>query len=89
MCIPPKSSVLFCTSRCTEVAVIGVPHPKWGEVGHAFIVCKKENPESALIQAYCQERLAKFRFPSITFLSELPKNGTGKIDRKALMSGVF
>ena len=73
-----------------EVAVIGVPHAKWGEVGHAFIACKKENPESAMIQAYCQERLAKFKVPKhVTFLSELPKNGTGKIDRNALKNGEF
>jgi fatty-acyl-CoA synthase len=69
-----------------EAAVIGVPHPKWGETGHAFLVLE---PGQALDQeavtAFCLDRLAKFKIPKhITFVPELPRNDAGKIDRLAL-----
>lgn len=69
-----------------EVAIIGVPDPKWGETGKAFIVIKKDNKVTAAeIIAYCSERLAKYKIPKhVVFLNELPKNHAGKIDRKKL-----
>ncbi|MBW6498414.1 MAG: AMP-binding protein [Bacteroidales bacterium] len=69
-----------------EVAIIGVPDPKWGETGKAFIVIKKDNKVTAAeIIAYCSGRLAKYKIPKhVVFLNELPKNHAGKIDRKKL-----
>lgn len=70
-----------------EVAIVGVPHPKWGECGAAFIALKKENKEDALelITAHCAAHLAKYKIPKhFIFLNELPKNATGKIDKKDL-----
>ena len=71
-----------------EVAVIGVPDDKWGEVGRAYLCLKEENgSKSSEILKFCQERLAKFKVPKqLVFLAELPKNDTGKIDRKTLKS---
>lgn len=67
-----------------EVAVIGVPDPKWGETGKAFIVSKTPLQITA-IQDYCCRRLAKFKIPKyVVFMDELPKNDTGKIDREML-----
>jgi len=78
--------VLMTHEAITEVAVLPIPHPKWGEVGQAH-VCLHPGcllAEEELIQ-YCQDKLARFKIPrSIVFMDELPKNATGKIDRKAL-----
>lgn len=69
-----------------EVAVIGVAHEKWGEVGKAFIVLNAHMTldESAII-TYAESRLARFKIPKhFHFLEALPKNDTGKINRKVL-----
>ncbi|WP_394139007.1 o-succinylbenzoate--CoA ligase [Cytobacillus oceanisediminis] len=70
-----------------EVAVVGQADPLWGEVPAAFIV--KENG-SVLTECdvldYCQVYLAKYKIPKkITFLKELPKNATGKIQKTQLI----
>ena len=68
------------------VAIIGVPDEKWGEAGKAFIVLKKgvELTEMEL-KNYCADKLAKYKIPRhICFLTEIPKNDAGKIDRKKL-----
>lgn len=70
----------------SEAVVVGVPDEKWGEVGKAFIVLKKEFVLSAeQLKAYCIGELAKFKVPkSFVFVAEIPKNDSGKIDRKKL-----
>lgn len=69
-----------------EVAVIGVPDPKWGESGMAFIVCDEDASltEDAII-TFCKERMAKYKIPKhIRFLDELPKSDSGKILKRKL-----
>lgn len=69
-----------------EVCVTGIPDPKWGEVGRAFVVLKPGAlaAETDLLE-FCQGKLARFKIPkSVVFLPDLPKNDTGKINRKAL-----
>ncbi len=78
--------VLLSHPAISEAAVIGVPDEKWGETGHAFLVRK---PGMACTEAevmdFCKANLAKFKVPKyFTFLGVLPKNDTGKINRKAL-----
>ena len=76
--------VLSAHPTVSAAAVIGVPDPKWGESGRAFIVKKQALSVEELIE-FCQSKLAKFKIPkSIVFLEELPKNDTGKINKKAL-----
>lgn len=78
--------VLVAHDCVSEAAVIGVPDDKWGEVGKAFIVKKEAVTEEELFQS-CKEKLAKFKVPkSFVFIECLPKNDTGKIDRKQLKS---
>lgn len=72
-----------------EVAVVGLPHEKWGEAPHAFVVCK---PGATLtadeVQAFARERLAGFKMPKgVTFVDELPKTATGKIQKYVLRGG--
>jgi fatty-acyl-CoA synthase len=68
------------------VAIIGVPDPKWGEAGMAFVVLKpgQQLQANELIE-YCIGKLAKYKIPAhVKFMDELPKNDAGKIDRKKL-----
>jgi fatty-acyl-CoA synthase len=68
-----------------EVVVIGVPDPKWGEVGLAFIRFNGDPPAQEEIIAWCRERIAKFKIPKhFRFVGEIPKNDAGKINRLAL-----
>ncbi len=77
---------LYTVQAIKEVAVIGIPDEKWGEVGKAFVVLKSGAAltEQQIID-FCTGQLAKFKIPKqVRFIAELPKNEAGKIDRKAL-----
>jgi len=70
-----------------EAAVIGVPDLKWQEVGKAFVVAK---PGAAVdtdqLLAFCRDRIARYKVPkSIEFVSELPKNSMGKVQKRDLV----
>ncbi len=67
-----------------EVAVIGVPDDKWGEVVKAIVSLEGDATEQELI-AFCRERLAAYKCPkSVDVRDELPRNPTGKILKKDL-----
>ena len=63
-----------------ESAVIGVADARLGEVGKAFIVCRPGHQLAAAdVLAHCRERLANFKVPrQVEFISELPRNPSGK-----------
>jgi len=69
-----------------EVAVVGLPHEKWGEAPHAFVVLKAgASATESEIREYVRERMAHFKAPQgVTFLSELPKTATGKVQKYVL-----
>jgi len=69
-----------------EAVVVGVPDEKWGEVGRAFVVCRSEAPVTAeQIIADVRRRLAGYKVPkSVVVVDELPRLGSGKVDRAAL-----
>jgi fatty-acyl-CoA synthase len=72
-----------------EVAIVGLPDEKWGETPHAFIVLREGTSatEQEMI-AFTRERLAHFKAPrGVTFVTELPKTATGKIQKYALRDG--
>jgi long-chain acyl-CoA synthetase len=72
--------VLLRHSEIAEVSVIGRPHPEWGEVVIAYVVPTGAAPESALLDEYCVENIARFKRPKeYRFVDELPKNNYGKI----------
>ncbi|MBI1783640.1 AMP-binding protein, partial [Candidatus Sumerlaeota bacterium] len=68
-----------------EVAVVGVPDEKWGEVPKAFIVPKPgANPTAEEIIQFCRENLSHFKCPKHVVFDELPKTSTGKIKKFVL-----
>ena len=78
--------VLLRHKAVQEVAVVGVPHERWGEAPHAFVVLKSgaiiTAPE---LVAFARENLAHFKAPhGVTFVEELPKTATGKIQKYVL-----
>ncbi len=67
-----------------QVAVIGVPDERLGQVGKAFVVPKTPISEDDLI-AWCRQRMAGFKAPRyIAFLDQLPLNATGKVMKDQL-----
>jgi long-chain acyl-CoA synthetase len=67
-----------------EVAVVGVPDPKWGEAVKAVVALEPGRVASAdELMAFCRERIAAYKCPrSIDFVDELPKSTVGKILRR-------
>lgn len=69
-----------------EVAVVGVPHEKWGECGRAFLSAEMGTSlNSDVLRDFCQHHLAKFKIPEqFVVLADLPKTDSGKIAKKML-----
>lgn len=72
-----------------EVAVVGMPHAKWGESPHAFVVLREgATATEADLKQFVRDRLAHFKTPQwITFVRELPKTATGKVQKYVLRGG--
>ena len=73
--------VIYQMSAVDEVAVLGVPHEKWGETGRAFVVVKAgPSLTGEEVIAHCKTQLAAYKVPkSVVFLDELPHSANGKI----------
>jgi fatty-acyl-CoA synthase len=72
-----------------EAAIVGLPHEKWGEAPYAFVVLQagaSTTPEELI--AFTRDRLAHFKAPhGVSFVDELPKTATGKIQKFVLRDG--
>ena len=81
--------VLLRHPSVQEVAVVGVPHEKWGEAPHAFVVLKAgASLTEEELRGFARERLAGFKVPKgVTVVAELPKTATGKIQKYILRGG--
>ena len=71
-----------------ECAVVAMPDEHWGERPKAFVALKpgETATEDELI-AFCRERLAHFKSPAAVAFGELPKTGTGKVQKTVLREG--
>jgi len=68
-----------------EVAVVAMPHEKWGEVPKAFVTPKPgTHPTEQEIIHFCREHLAHYKCPKAVEFCELPKTSTGKIQKYVL-----
>ncbi|GAA2436428.1 AMP-binding protein [Actinomadura vinacea] len=79
-------SAISTLGSVAEVAVIGVPDPRWGETVKALVVPEKGKSVTIEdVDRVCRERIAAYKRPrSIEFLDHLPKTGSGKIQRHEL-----
>lgn len=71
--------------KVDEVAAIGIPDEKSGEVVKVFVVKKDKSLTADEIKAYCKENMTGYKVPKqIEFRTDLPKSNVGKILRKDL-----
>ncbi len=72
-----------------EAAVVGLPDEQWGEAPHAFVVLKdRQSATAEELRTFVRDRMAHFKVPkSFTFVTELPKTATGKIQKYVLRGG--
>ncbi len=69
-----------------EVAIVGLSDERWGEAPHAFVVLKQgAHAEESELREFARANLAHFKAPhSVTFMNELPKTATGKVQKYIL-----
>lgn len=80
-------TVLVEHTAVDEVAVIGVPHERWGEVGVAFIVLAPGfSADQDGILSYARTQLAAFKVPAfVRFVPEIPRSSGSKVLRRQLL----
>jgi len=83
---PEVERVLYEHPDIVEAAVVGHPDERWGEVPHAFIVVRTgASLTTEEVEAFCRERLAKFKVPAYTTVVDvLPRTGSGKVVKREL-----
>jgi fatty-acyl-CoA synthase len=81
--------VLLRHPAVAEAAIVGLPHDRWGETPHAFVVLRDgEQASEQEIIDFARARLAHFKAPrGVSFVPELPKTATGKIQKFVLRGG--
>lgn len=87
-CYPAElENVLFSHPEIAQVAVIGVPDERMGEVGMAFVVPKPgTQPKPESIIAWCRQRVANYKVPRLVRIvaEGLPMNASGKVTKFVL-----
>ena len=86
-CYPAEvENLMFSSGLFAQVAVIGVPDARLGEVGKAFVVPApgaELTPDS--VRAWCREHMANYKVPrSVEVLDALPTTASGKVMKFAL-----
>jgi fatty-acyl-CoA synthase len=77
---------LYRLPQVAEVAVIGVPHPRWVEAVVAVVVVKSgQSLIESQVLAHCETTMASFKTPkAVVFVDALPKNPSGKLLKRQL-----
>jgi long-chain acyl-CoA synthetase len=80
--------ILMRHAAVANAAVVGAPHPQWGEAVCAFVVLKPgAECDAAALQSHCRAHLAAFEVPKhIGLLDKMPTTSTGKIQKHILRS---
>ena len=82
-------SAMLAHPAVGQAAVVGRPHERLGEVGHAFVVpapgAATGEAARAELVAWCRQRMANYKAPrDVTFVDELPLNASGKVLKQEL-----
>src|SRR5699024_161388 len=79
-------AVLSGHPEIEEVAVVGVPDQKWGEIPKAFVVkSAEETIDENGVMDYCKQQLASYKaIKQVEFMDQLPRNAVGKILKHTL-----
>jgi acyl-CoA synthetase (AMP-forming)/AMP-acid ligase II len=78
-------NVILGNAGVADVAVIGVPHEKWGETPLAVVVKKDSALDEATVLAHCEGKLARFKMPTaVRFVDVIPRNASGKALKRDL-----
>jgi fatty-acyl-CoA synthase len=77
---------IYAHPAVQEVAIFGIPHPRWIEAVTAAVVPRAGRTVSAdELVGFCRERLAGYKTPKyVVVVDELPKNASGKILKREL-----
>ena len=84
--------VISLHPKVSEVAVVGLPHERYGEMVAAFVVPKDKTLKKEELDGFCKENasLANFKRPrKYVFVEEIPKSPVGKILRRKLKTGEY
>jgi fatty-acyl-CoA synthase len=79
-------AVIVQLDEVETCAVVGVPDERWGEVGVGYVVLREgAGPDEAELRKHLEANLARYKIPKhLLFVTELPRNATGKIRRVEL-----
>jgi fatty-acyl-CoA synthase len=85
---------IYRLPQVSEVAVVGIPHPRWVEAVVAVVVVKAgQSIDEAGLLAHCHQHIASFKAPKrVVFVDSLPKNPSGKLLKRELrerFAGLF
>jgi fatty-acyl-CoA synthase len=79
--------VLAAHPAVAEAAVVPAPHPRWGEVGRAFVQLAQGRaaPCATELEAFCRTRLAAYKVPeSFHYVADFPRTAAGKVQKHLL-----
>lgn len=80
--------VLEQFEQVVEAAVVGVPDPRWGESGRAYVVSRSDAFDAAALLRFARERLAAYKVPhEVVQVAELPRTASGKVRKHVLVEG--
>ena len=78
-------NVIIAHPAVTEVAVIGLPDEKWGEIACAVVVGDRDQVGEEDIIGHCAEKLSRFKLPKkVVFIEAIPRNPAGKVLKRVL-----
>lgn len=71
-----------------DVAVIGIPHERWGEVPRAYVVPKSKTLTESAVNLFLDDKVAEHKrlVGGVEFIDAIPKAASGKILRRVLKS---
>jgi acyl-CoA synthetase (AMP-forming)/AMP-acid ligase II len=78
-------NVIIAHPAISEVAVIGLPDEKWGEIACAIVVGNQDETSEEDIIACCAEKLSRYKLPKkVIFIDAIPRNPAGKVLKRVL-----